>query len=201
MVKPLQCHHSLELIDAPATTPITLAEVKAQLRVEHTDDDDILNRLINVAVAFTDVKGALGQAMISQKWGQWIESTPPQKVKLILSPFIALTAVNYYDTDGVLQTDTLSNYQVFGTSTYVTVEPKDGFSWPTTQSRPDAIRLDYTIGYGETTADVPETLRHALMLIVGHWYDNREQSSFDELSNIPFGFEALLNMHRNSWYG
>ena len=59
MVKPLVCHHTLELVDAPATTPITLTEVKAQLRVEHSDDDTLLTRLINVAVAYTDVKGAL----------------------------------------------------------------------------------------------------------------------------------------------
>ena len=57
------------------------------------------------------------------------------------------------------------------------------------------------MGYGDATTDVPETIRHAMMLMVGHWYDNREQTGFDELSNIPFGYEALLNMHRETWYG
>lgn len=201
MPAPLACHHTLELLDAPATTPITLAEVKEQLRVEGSDDDTLLTRLIDVAVAYTDVKGALGQAMIAQKWGQWVNSTPPQTVSLILGPVTGVTAVKYYDTDGVLQTDTLSNYQVTGTEFATTIGPKSGFNWPVTQDRSDAIRIEYEIGYGETTTDVPQTIRHALMLLVGHWYDNRENTQMDELSNIPFGFEHLLNMHRNCWYG
>lgn len=201
MPAPLACHHTLELLDPPATTPITLAEVKDQLRVEADDDDAILTRLIDVAVAYTDVKGALGQAIITQKWGQWISSTPPQTVSLILGPTTGVTAVKYYDTDGNLQTDTLSNYQVTGTEFATIVGPKTGFSWPVTQDRADAIRIEYEIGYGEATTDVPETIRHALMLLVGHWYDNRENTQMDELSNIPFGFEHLLNIHRNCWYG
>jgi uncharacterized phiE125 gp8 family phage protein len=201
MVQPLLSHHSLELVDAPLVNPISLSEVKEQLRVEHDDDDAMLTRLIDVAIAYTDVRGALGQAMITQKWGQWIKPNPPQNVYLALGPVQSVTAVKYYDEAGVLQDDVVDNYQVFGTEFATTLSPKAGFSWPTAQQRADAIKIEYQIGYGDAASDVPQTVRHALMLLIGHWYDNREQTGVDELSDIPFGYEEILNIHRISWYG
>lgn len=201
MAKPLACHDALELLEAPAATPISLSEVKAQLRIEHEDDDLLLVRLIKVATAYTDVQGALGHAMISQKWGQWITSTPEQSVKLTLGPVISVDAVKYYDTDGNLQTDTLSNYEIYGTQFAKTIGPKEGFNWPVAEDRSDAIRIEYTIGYGTSSSDVPDTLRHAMMMLIGHWYENRETTMMDELSNIPYGFDALMDMHRRCWYG
>jgi len=201
MVKPLPSHHAVERVDAPLTTPITLSEVKSQLRVESSDDDIILARLINVAIAYTDVRGALGQAMITQKWGQWLAPNPPQRVDIMLKPLQSVTAIKYYDENGDLQSDDINNYEVYGTENAASIGPKDNFSWPTTQNRNDAIKIEYEIGYGDAASDVPDTIRHAMMLLIGHWYDNREQTQMDELSNIPFGFVELMNMHRENWYG
>lgn len=201
MHQPLASFDALQLLEAPAAAPVLLAEVKAQLRIEHPDDDLMIDRLIKTAVAYTDAKGALGHAMITQKWGQWVNSVPPQYVRLAMGPLIEVTAVKYYDIDGALQTDTLSNYEITGTDFTTQIGPKSGFNWPVTQDRADAIRIEYTAGYGVTSASVPETLRHAMMLLIGHWYDNRENTMMDELSNIPYGFDMLVDMHRRAWYG
>lgn len=202
MAQPLQPFNALQRIAAPATTPITLSEVKAQLRVEGPDDDVILTRIINVAVAYTDAQGALGQAMITQTWAQWMGANPTQSIKLMLGPVQSVSAVKYYDLDGVLQTDSLSKYEVFGTGLTTTVQPKSGEKWPVAQDRADAIKIEFVVGYGDAPADVPDTVRHAMLLLVGHWYDNREVELIGSISKtLPFGYEPLLNIHRDAWYG
>jgi len=191
---------SLVRVSAPATAPISLAEAKTQMRVESSDDDSIIQRLIDAAVAFVDVQGALGKAMITQTWGQWL-SPNPSTVYLSLGPVQSVSAIKYYDVDGALQTATLADFNVFGTPNRISVSPKSGKAWPVTQTRDDAIKIEYVIGYGSTSASVPETVRHALMMLVAHWYDNRETSTEKQMYDLPYGFTDMIGIERNSFYG
>ena len=78
------------------------------------------------------------------------------------------------------------------------------FTWPTTFVRDDAIAIEYVIGYGDTFRDVPSTVRHALFMLVSHYYENRENELIGTISKtLPFGFEALIDSERNTlvWLG
>ena len=151
---------SLVRVTAPAALPISVAEAKAQMRVEGNDDDTIIERLVNAAVAFVDVQGVLGRAMITQTWGEWLAPNP-STVLLSLGPVQSVSAIKYYDVDGVLQTATLADFNVFGTPNRITITPKTGKAWPITQNRDDAIKIEYVIGYGASSTSVPQTVRHA----------------------------------------
>jgi uncharacterized phiE125 gp8 family phage protein len=192
---------SLVRVTAPAASPISLAEVKAQMRVEGTDEDTIIQRLIDAAVAYVDVQGVLGRAMITQTWGEWLPSTPPTSVILALGPVQSVSAIKYYDLDGALQTATLADFNVFGTPNRITVSPKTGKAWPIAQMRDDAIKIEYVIGYGATSAVVPQTIRHALMMLVAHWYEHRETTQEKQMQDLPYGFMEMMNIERGSWYG
>lgn len=191
---------SLVQVTGPAVTPISLAEAKAQMRVENSDDDAIIQRLIASAVAFVDAQGALGKAMITQTWGQWL-SPNPGTVYLSLGPVQSVSAIKYYDVDGALQTATLADFNVFGTPNRISVSPKSGKAWPVTQTRDDAIKIEYIIGYGSSSTSVPETVRHALMMLVAHWYDMRETATEKQMYDLPYGFSEMIGIERNQWYG
>ena len=191
---------SLVRVTAPAALPISVAEAKAQMRVEGNDDDTIIERLVNAAVAFVDVQGVLGRAMITQTWGEWLAPNP-STVMLSLGPVQSVSAIKYYDIDGVLQTATLADFNVFGTPNRITITPKTSKAWPITQTRDDAIKIEYVVGYGSTSASVPQTVRHALLMLVAHWYENRETTQEKQMQDLPYGFMEMMNIERNSWYG
>lgn len=191
---------SLVRVTAPSASPISLAEAKAQMRVEGSEEDTVIQRLIDAAVAFVDVQGALGFAMITQTWGQWIGPNP-STVSLLLGPVQSVSAIKYYDTNGTLQTATLADFNVFGTPNRITITPKTGKAWPITQTRDDAIKIEYVVGYGDTSSSVPQTVRHALMMLVAHWYENRETSAEKSMTEVPYGFHEMIGIERNQWYG
>lgn len=190
----------IELVTAPAAEPITTAEVKAQMRIEHSDDDTLIERLVDTAINFVDVTGSLGKAMITQTWGEWFPPNPGV-VSLALGPVQSVSAIKYYDTDNAIQTATLSDFYVLGPSSNTTIKPKAGKSWPTTFTRDDAIKVEYVIGYGNAASDVPDSVRHALMMLVAHLYENRELSADRAMAEVPFGFDAMIDRERASWYG
>jgi len=196
----LSPQYALVRVTAPTVSPISLAEAKAQMRVEGSDDDTIIQRYIDAAISFVDVQGALGRAMMTQTWGQWL-SPNPGTVLLLLGPVQSVSAIKYYDTDGALQTATLADFDVFGTPNRITVSPKSGKAWPTTQTRDDAIKIEYVVGYGSSPVNVPQTIRHALMMLVAHWYENRETTSEKQMLDLPYGFTDMIGMERNQWYG
>ncbi len=197
----LAFQHRVSLVTAPANEPVTVTDAKNHMRIEHTDDDALIARLINVAIAYVDVTGALGKAMISQTWAEYVGPNP-STVYLSLQPAQSVTAIKYFDTDNALQTATLSDFHLLGQPGRYLIYPKSGKVWPTTFSRDDAIRIEYVVGYGDNAADVPDTVRHALLMLVAHYYENRENELIGTISKtLPFGFDDLIGQERAAWYG
>ena len=61
----------------------------------------------------------------------------------------------------------------------------------------NGVVIQVVVGYGDD-ADVPQEYKQAILLLLGHWYENREQVTVGEVAReIPMGVEALLWLDRN----
>jgi uncharacterized phiE125 gp8 family phage protein len=59
------------------------------------------------------------------------------------------------------------------------------------------IELDLQLGYGANAADVPDALRHAIRMLVAHWYDNRGLAALGTSVAVwPAGVDALIAPYR-----
>lgn len=179
---------------APASMPVTLAEAKAHLRVDHDDQDDLITAQIKAATAYLDgYAGILGRALITQTWRQDLAGFA-FRLTLPVSPVIAIVSVSYCDVGNVVQTLDAGVYDLFTDTrgAYLTLRP--GQSWPATFRRADAVSITFIAGFG-AAADVPEPIRKAILLIVQRLFDGAD-TEID--SAIERTVHALIAPYRKS---
>lgn len=184
---------SLVVITAPNSEPLTTAEAKAHLRVDHSDDDAYIDALIKAARVY--VESYLQRALITTEFRLNLDGFPASAIELHPS-LQAVSTLKYTDPDGVVQTWDSVNYVVDTDSVVGRLVPGYGLSWPSTRDMINAVQVTFTAGYGDNAADVPEPIRHAMRLLIGHLYENREAVNVGNIvSEMPFAIKALLDPH------
>jgi uncharacterized phiE125 gp8 family phage protein len=58
------------------------------------------------------------------------------------------------------------------------------------------IKITYTAGYGATAATTPNRVKHAIMMLVGELYENREDTDKMQPYSMPWGVKALLSIDK-----
>jgi len=179
---------------APAVTPVTLAEAKAHLRVDHTDEDDLITALVGSATGQLDGwSGILGRCLITQTWRQDMPSFCSVRLPF---PNVQSVTVAYTDTDGSAQTLAASSYHLVNDAIGGAVVLADGASWPDTDPTPDAVRITLVAGYG-LAADVPAPIKAAILLHIGHLYANREAVDVGQsVAAMPMAYDFLIAPYR-----
>lgn len=166
-------------VTPPVITPVSLTDVKAQLYVDHADDDAMIGALLTAATEhFDGWTGVLGRALVEQTWRQDFACFS-DCLRLPLAPVLSVESITYFDGDNVQQTLAASVCDLFtdARGPYVGLKPDQ--SWPVSYSRRDAISVTFRAGYGtapaqgETPAQstVPEPIKLAIILHVKLNYD------------------------------
>lgn len=190
-------------VAAPATTPLTRAQVKAHLRVDFIDDDDLIDALIQAAVSHLDGwTGILGRCLVEQTWRQDFDAFTPC-MRLPLYPVTSVVSVKYDDTNGVEQTVAASNYDLLIDDLGAYIRFVETYSFPTLQDdQPAAVRITYRAGEPGTDDSpaeyaVPAAITQGMLLAIGHWYANRENVVVGTIAApLPMACEALWAPYR-----
>ncbi len=189
---------SWQLVTGPTVEPLTTAEAKSHLRVDVTDDDTLIDALVKAARQRLEEETS--RAFITQTWRLNLSSWPCHGIiRLPRPPLATVVSVIYTDVDGVARTWAATNYHTLLTMEpgAIVLPPLGG--WPGESLYTGLpIAVQYTCGYGATAASVPEPLRVALRMLLGHWYENREAVAVAAMQvlKLPMSVEWLLDPYR-----
>lgn len=185
------------LVTEPASEPVTLVEAKAQCRVDTSTDDTYIASLIKGARLLCEAK--LNRSFITTTWSVTFDAFPcgNEAIDLPRPRLIAVSSVVYTDTNQQSQTWAGSNYTVDTKSEPGRIMPAYTGIWPAALSHINTVTVTYTAGYGADATFVPQSIKQAILLIVGHWYANREQVLVGAISKeIEVSVDALLGTER-----
>lgn len=192
-----------ELVTPPAGEPVTLAELKAQLRLDTDDDDELVTALGKAARQVVEIY--LGRAIVEQTQRAVIDYQWPRDViRLPNPPLQSVTSITYLDGGGVEQTLDSSLYVVDTVSAPGRIDRAYSATWPLVRSELNAIKVTYVCGHAPGSGspedfgfNVPETWKHAIKLLTVHLYDHRGPVNVGNIVNaLPWTVEALLHPDR-----
>lgn len=215
LIKPLL------LGDPPGAQPLSLDEAKAQLDLQGIGDFDLqIGALIAAATGY--VEKYTGRALITRRYHGFLDHWPrrdrmshdrwdmggdgvwsdpghhllKREIEIPMPPLISVESLTVYDDDDVATVVDPAIYFTDTGSTVGRIVLRRCETWPCASRTANAIEVAWTCGYGEAGADVDEPIRHAMLLLVSHWFQNRDAvvgvDNRDSSTQLPLGVPELL---------
>jgi uncharacterized phiE125 gp8 family phage protein len=186
---------SLVMTNPPAAEPVAVADVKAHLRIDGSDEDVLIGSLL--LTSRLHIETALSLAMITQSWTLRLDAWPPGRdVALPLTPLRAIDEVRVKDASGTAHVVPPESYLIDIASrparlVWNNVAP------PLPEPPADGIEIDMTAGFGADATSVPAPLKHAILMLAAHWYEHRDPGEIGmNGTRIPDAVSNLINPFR-----
>ena len=187
---------ALVLTGPPTLEPISIAEAKDHLRVDHTDEDTLIASLI--LTSRLHIEAGLSIALITQSWTWTFDAWPTRNsnVTLPLRPVSSISAINVLDGSGTPLPVPATDYVLDGDHVPPRLSNTKG-TWPKPGKAQAGIEISFVAGFGAAASDVPQPVRHALMLLVAHWYEHRDPIEIGSAQTaVPDAVSVLLKPYR-----
>jgi uncharacterized phiE125 gp8 family phage protein len=175
----MNAQKTIQIVTPPASEPLTLAEVKEFLRVDHSDDDATLAIFITAARQLCESYTRM--ALLPTTFEEYFDDFPQytgtfkDEIRLSRSPVSAVTYVKYIDGNETTITADAAEYKVDTISRPARISPDNG--WFGTYETINVVFVRYVAGFanaGVRTSAV-ETRNDAR-----HWRYVRKPHGFRE---------------------
>lgn len=182
---------ALVMTSGPIAEPLSLADAKAHLRIDHDAEDILISSLI--LTSRLHIEAALGIALVAQGWRLLLDRWPKgATVKVPLRPLIEVGGIRVRGADGMPVAVAPTDYTIDGASAAPRIV-RTAAAWPSPGIPVHGIEIDLSVGFGAAPTDVPAPIRQALSMLVAHWYEHREPIEIgSEATAIPGAISELL---------
>ena len=161
MLKPVR-------IVAPAASLVSLSEARSALRIDSAEEDGLISDLIAAVETMLDGwSGILGRCIAMQTWRYSVAALQDTRLPF---PDVRSAVVRYLDLDGIEQVLPESSYRLLNEDAGGLLELVADAELPDVYQRIDAVRIEAVYGMDP----VPEALKRAVLIKVGHLYRARE---------------------------
>lgn len=167
---------------------ITLAQAKAWLRVTRSNEDDLIQALLDASIKWAD--GTCKRVFAEQDYEFYTNCF--SKIGLPNAPIEAITSLSYIAYGGTTYTTIADTNYLLNNST---IEPtiewiNESYTLPQLANRHDAVKVIYSGGF--TSSTLPENVQTAILLKLNTLYDVRS----DENKRWMTSAEYLLMPYR-----
>jgi uncharacterized phiE125 gp8 family phage protein len=178
---------------APIDEPISIDEVKTHCRIIHSTEDASIVGMITAARERCEEY--LWRALITQTWEFVYDQFPCGHMLLPRAPLQSVASIAYIDANGAAQTLASNQYLLETRGVMGRIAPAYAVTWPETQDRISTVTVTAVCGYGHFDK-VPWAIRAAMLMIVGHLWEHREEVSDFPAHEMPQSVCALLHPYK-----
>jgi uncharacterized phiE125 gp8 family phage protein len=209
---------AMRKLTTSAGFPIALDEILLDLRIDSDDEAKTVQRLARAAAAFLEKRTGIAvlQGTYEAKFSRWNLWKPWEFMR---SPLRVVKEISYLDgaqsPPDWIDVD-ISKFFVTELARSFLVVPLQGVSLPTIWAPFHGIRVRFNAGFdnvaesgedppnesGEGDGDtlpIADDLKTTLIMLTGHFYENRELFAADKLAQVEASAGSLLASNRMFW--
>ena len=187
---------ALICLTAPVVEPVDLKQAKLFLRVEHDVDDGLIEGMIKSARQA--IEAFTARSLLRQEWRFTLNAgyaaaqsdqhylscgynSGGKGIELPRSPFLELLCEPKIIDD--YGTRPIRNYRLDPAGRLANMH--FGPEVAQVLSGKSSLQIDFAAGYGTRPSEVPDPIKHALLMIVTQLYDNRSGANDNTSLSVP----------------